>query len=499
MEFLDPKAERRHHMMLILGYGLIAIAIAFAALILLYWSYGYSLNRQGEVEQNGLVFVTASPVQAKVTLDNGGDTSQTDARFTLGAGTYNMRITADGYREWKHAFKVQGTDVQRFTYPKLFPTTLTSKALTSFETAPQIVTQSPDRRWMLAKDTVTPNTFVQYDMRAPDAPVKSEVAVPVAQMTMGDGSQTWRVVEWSTDNNHLLLEHSYTDNGGALHELIMFDRSAPEKSQNLTKTLSIPAGEQLTLFNKKYDQFYGYNSETKVLRAFSVDGKVLADQIDHVRAYKSYGDDTLLYVSDLAEGSKESSGTVNVVLRQGAKRLILRQLSSSAPGYLLDLTEFDNAWYIALAATDDKGVYVYRNPFRQTLTGTELPRTWRFMPVQNPTNISFSANSQFLLVENGQTCVVYNADTIEMHRFSLRQPLDTPQEKVRWMDGHRLVYVSGDKVVIVEFDNQNEQTLQAASASYTPFYSSDYTYAYAVAPGDGAEVQLQSTPLVVKK
>ncbi len=499
MEFLDPQAERRHRILLFVGYGLITIAIAIASLILLYWSYGYSLSNEGEVQQSGIVFVSSQPGGAVVSLNGKPETSNTNTRLTLAAGTYDMRLNLAGYREWGREVKVQGGDVQRFIYPKLFPARLASTSIRKLEAAPLLVTQSANQHWLLMKPNTTPNTFTLYDLRRPTEPTSAELTVPIETITPGDGVQSWTVVEWANDDQYVLLNHGFTSGDVAGHEYILFNRTAPERSQNLTRSLTLGIDEELTLFNKKYDQYYAYNKQTKILRAFNASGKVLTRQLEHVLAYKTHGDSWVLYVTDLAEDGKQKADTVNVVLRQGERRIVLRQLPAVSPGYVLNLAQYDNAWYVAVAATDGRGVYLYRNPFDQSGATVVSPRTWRFMRVQNPTNVSFSTNSQFVLAENGQTCVVYDAENIEVKRFTLERTLDALQPKVQWMDGHRLTYISGGKVIVVEYDNQNAVELQASLPQFVPYFSADYDYSFALAPGEGSAVQFTSTPLTVKK
>lgn len=499
MEFLNPQAERRHRILLLIGYGLVAVAIALVTQLFLYRLYnGYSVGINGDIQQSGLVFVSSTPSGAVISL-NGQATAKTNARLSLNAGLYDMSIKAAGYREWRHEVKVYGADVQRFTYAKLFPTKLVTSTVKTIETAPLMTSQSPSRRWILVKDASSSNTFQLYDLKRPETPVVTPLALPLdTVVTAGDGAQSWAVVEWASNDQYVLLDHTYTTAETANHEYVLLDRTAPDESKNLTNTLALTADDVLTLFDKKFDQYYSYNKQTKVLRAFNAANKQLVDQLEHVLAYKTYGNDTVLYVTDLPESGKQEAGTVNLVLKQGSRRLLLRRLSSTAPGYLLDIAQFNGTWYIAGAATDGKGAYLYRNPMSQQLSGTALPQVWRFMRLQNPVNLSISANAQFILVENGQDCVVYDADTLEIKRFTLARTLDAPQLKSLWMDGHRLNYVSGGKLIVVEFDNQNAVELQAALPQYGAYFSPDYDYTYALVAGDGTAVRLTSTLLTVK-
>lgn len=499
MEFLNPQNERRHRILLFLGYGLAAIAIALITQLFLYRLYsGYSVDINGNVQQSGTVFVSSEPSGATISL-NGIVKAETNARLSLNAGEYSMDIKAAGYRDWHHDVQVYGADVQRFTYPKLFPAKLITKTVTTFDTSPLFVSQSPNRRWLLFKND-SANTFTIYNLNKPDAPVATELTVPLdTVVTAGDGPQSWALVEWASNDQFILLNHTYTVGGTTSHEYILLDRAAPENSQNLTRTLSLASEEDLTFFDKKYDQYYGYNKQTKILRAFTASGKHLADQLEHVIAYKTYGSDTVLYVTDLTESGKQEAGTVNVVLRQGSHRLVLRRLPANAPGYLLDVSRFNDAWFIAVAATDGEGMYIYRNPLSQSLTGSTLPLVWRFLRVHHPIDISVSANSQFILAQNGQECVVYDADNIETKRYGLAKPLDAPQIAATWMDGHRLQYVSGGKLNVVEYDNQNAVELQPALPQFGAYYSADYKYSFALTAGEGSAQHLTSTLLTVKK
>lgn len=499
MEFLNPQAERRRRILLFVGYGLVAIVIALVAQLLLYRLYnGYTVDMQGNVQQSGVVFVSSSPSGASIYL-NGVVKAETNARLSLNSGDYSLRITANGYRDWQHEVTVNGADVQRFTYPKLFPTTLTTTTVRTLDNEPQFVSQSPNRRWLLIKDT-TPAGFLLYDLRRPAAPVATELGIVLGTTaTAGDGAHSWSVVEWASDDQYVLLNHTYTIGETTAHEYILLDRSAVENSKNLTHALVLTADEELTLFDKKYDQYYSYNRQSQVLRAFDSSGKQLADQLEHIRAYKTYGDATVLYVTDLPESGKQETGTVNLVLRQGSRRQVLRRLPESAPAYLLDISRFNGTWLIAAGVTNGTGVYIYKNPLSQSLTGTKLPQAWRFLRVQNPTSLSTSTNAQFVLVSNGQTCAVYDADAVETKNFSLVAPLDAPQMKPQWMDGHRLQYVSGGKVVVVEYDNHNAVDLQPAVPQFGAFYSADYKYAFALAAGDGTARHLTATALTVEE
>lgn len=501
MDFLDPGYEKRHRIMLYVGYGLITLAIAVASLVALYLSTGYSLKRDGTVDQNGIVFVSSNPGGgASITVSGKGTVGTTNDRVLLASGQYTMQLSKQGYQPWQHSLYVQGGDVQRFTYVRMFPSKLSTQTVHSFAATPQFVSQSPDRRWLIIKDANTPAGFLEYDLRDPIKPILTEFALPDAAFTPGDEAASWKVVEWSTDNQHVLLSHTYTTGDTQTNEYSMLDRETPTKSQNLTKALSLTQTDELSLLDKRYDRFYILRTDTKQLRAIESSGQAIGTTIEHVRAFKSYGSDTLLYVSDAAEATTGTdAGQVRVILSNGTKQITLRRFPTTMSHFLLDIADYSNNRYVVLGSGDDKGVYIYRNPLLATGSSSTLPTPWRFLNVDKPTNVSFSSSAEYVAVQNSSSVMVYDAYRIASRRYALPKPLDTPQTSARWMDSDHITYVSDGTIVVFDYDGENLASLAKAAPQFTPFFSSNYSSLFCLSPIDAeGKTNLTISSLVVQ-
>lgn len=502
MDFLNPEKERRSHSMLILGYALVALAIGIATLVLLYQSYGYSINKKGDLTQSGLVFVSSQPKGSTIYLNGSRYKSNTNTRLVLPAGSYNMQITAAEYRGWQRQIVVGGGDVQHYDYPFLFPKKLTTSQFANLSADPAIATQSPDKRWLLLGESDNPGKFIEYDFKAPNKPVQSELPLPIGSYTAGDGTQAWSLVEWAADNRHVLLLHSYTIGQQTLHEYILVDRDTPVDSINLSSSLKLSQTEVLSLFNKKVDQFYLYDSTAQTLKSISADNTSTLSQLDHVLAFKTYGDNAMLYVTDKSPTGKASANQVSVIWQTGSKVITLRTLPVGATSYALDMAQYSGDWYVAVGASTDTSVYLYKNPQYQPNPDSNiavLPEPWRRLLVAHPTFVGFSSNTQFLVAENAQQFAVYDAENVATYRYTTSQPIDQPQSHANWMDGDRLMYVSGGKLTVFDYDYRNVQTLQAASAVYLPAFASDYSYLYSLRSLEdpASKAVLDSTPLTV--
>jgi hypothetical protein len=161
----------------------------------------------------------------------------------------------------------------------------------------------------------------------------------------------------------------------------------------------------------------------------------------------------------------------------------------------VNLTQYDNAWFVAIGAKSENKVYLYRNPNVQlnSVRGQLVPIS--VLKTSAPSKLSFSSNSRFVMAENGSEFSVYDAEVSKTYHYDTKLPLDAPQPHANWMDGARLTYVSGGKLVVFDFDNTNTQTLIAADANYTPFFTPNYRTVYTVAPPANATQLLTSTAL----
>lgn len=490
MDFLDPKKKRAHTIRLFIGYCLIAIAILLATTLLLFAAMGYGINRTtGEVTQNGLVFVDAHPESAAIKI-NGQDKGQTDGRFVFEAGRYSLELNRDGYRTWRKDFTVEGGSIVRLVYPFLFPTQLVTGTTLATTSTPDLVTNSPDRHWIIVHNPDAMSTFQVIDT---STKVNTPVAVTVPNAVLGShsGAQSLEFTEWSTDNRHVLLKHTFV--GG--YDYIIFDREKPETSTNISQLLS-KNFSSVTLFDKQSDKIYGYDATGGVLQSVDLKSKVATTVASNVISFWPYKDTNVLYAT--AQGANE--GKVAVHIRDGQTDYVLRELVAG-PKYLLNLAEFDSHMYLAAASSTDGKLYIYKDPLtalKKNDPSLNIPLL--LLKLDNPDYVTFSANARFISLQAGSKFEVYDAETKQQYRFDTKLPLDAGQ-KASWMDGHRLMLTSEGKMRVFEFDGLNMQTLVNTQAGFIPSFDRDYTALFTYGPlaTDATKSGISRTELIVKK
>jgi len=486
MDYLDVKKQFRHHVILMVGYVCVAVAITIGTLVLVQQAYGFGLSKKGTLIQSGLTFFSSQPHPATITLNGKLNKDRTNARISLPEGIYQVEIARPGYRSWRRSIEVDGGKVHHFDYPLLIPTTLKSKRIDTFSSAPGVSSQSPDRRWLMVQRGTDNTIFDFYDLKNPTkAPVPS--ALPSGVASNVTTSQSWLVTEWAGDNDHVLLQHNFD---GKI-EFILLDRTDPEQSLNLTNTVQGDFNN-ITLIDKKYDRYYLYNTTNGTLETASLSDPTAKPFLTKVLNYQSYKDDTVLY----ATASGAPKGKVLVKLKVGDQTYPIRSVNANTT-YLLNLTGYSGDLYVAVGASSENKIFIYKDPVGQINSDQRTAVPSQVLHVVAPNYLSFSTSAQFIVAENGTQFGVYDIENEKGSSYTAAEPLDAPQQHASWMDGNRLTYISNGRLIFFDYDYKNLQVVVPAGSSYLPAYAPNYRFIYTLtAPDSAGQSALNQTALL---
>lgn len=487
MDFLDPEKKRAHTRRLFLGYFLIGIAVFLAAVILLFQSYGYDLDHKtGKVIQNGLVFVDSHPESSTIYV-NGKDSGKTDKRLTVPAGQYTIDLKATGYRTWTKSFMLDGGSIEQLTYPTLFPEKLTSADVQTYDT-PAVTTQSLDRKWLLIAQNGSFSAFDQYDMGSPDQ-LATVVTLPKDVVTTSTAAQKLTAVEWSTDNKHFILKHTYGD----ATEFIMVDRETPSNSINLNKQFSLTPSS-ISMKDKRFDQLFIYNAAALTVNLGDSKTKQLTPLLTNVVAYKSHEANTILYA---AKDDAQPGKTVIKLWDNGTTYVV--HTYAEDPNVMLDVARFDGALYLVVGLQKEGRVYIYKDALAKLKAQPAVPATpFTALKLDAPTKISFSANTRFLAAQSGAKFAVFDFETNRRYNYDAKITA-TAEQPASWMDGHRILAAHDGKVTVFDFDGTNQQDLMGIVPSGMPYLDRDYTRMFTLntSPADAKKSVLSRTSLKV--
>jgi hypothetical protein len=485
MDFLDPKKKRAHKIRLYIGYVLMAIALSIGTFILLFEAFGYDVDRKtGEVIHNGLVFVDSHPESAQVYVNDKLE-GQTDMRLTIPTGKYTLELRRDGYRNWTKTFDLKGSVVERFNHAFLFPNELKTEDSELYASMPAFATQSPDRKWLLVLHPGKIDTFDMYDLSSASL-AKEVLTIPDGLLSAAKPDSKLELIEWSNDNRHVVLKHTYK--GGS--EFVILDREKPAESVNVNKTFNVPIS-QVALRDKKWDKLHLLDT-SGVLRFGDVKPKTLSIISTRVLAFKTYGEDVMIYITDL----NAPEGKVVVNVQRDDNTYKIRELSKGKK-YLVDVTRYDNEWFMAAGTDTDKAVYVYNEVFKDiAVSDPRVPAPVSVLRLNQLEHLSISSNTRFIGVQGGSEFATYDAEYDRQHRFNTDIKLALGY-KATWMDGHRFAVVSDSKLKVFEYDGTNMQTLTAADPRFLPYFDRDYDNLFMVTPSASVKdrASLNKTPM----
>ncbi len=485
MDFLDPKKQKAHAIRLGIGYAFVGLALVLATVILLYQSYGFGIDRNGKVIQNGLVFVSSQPSSADIYLNGQKYKNGTNTRMTIPAGQYVVQLSQKGYRTWQRAITVEGGVVERFDYPFLFPTKIVAQTTKQYDAAPLLSSQSTDLRWLLVSATA-PDQFDLYDLNEAQ-PVAKTLVLPQEILTAGTTTTGWQTVQWAGDDRHALLRRIYQKGTDAGSEYILFDRQAPEQSQNLSELLGFTP-TTIEMRGHNYDQYFAFDQNSGELFTASLKKPTPQAYIDKVLAFTTDGN-TVLY----ATSQDAPAGKALVRLKDDDNLAYTVRQVSSGGAYLLDLARYSGKLYVAAGAQSDAKTYVYRDPFATLKAKASLVPV-QILKLADMSYVAFSPNARFVIGESGPQFTVYDAETDKGYTYDTKVVLDTPQPHANWMDDYHLDYVSGGRITVFDYDGANTQMLSAASSSYVPYFAPNYRSYYAL----GGQNILSQTQLLAK-
>ncbi len=485
MDFLDPRKRRAYNIRLIVGYFLVAIVIGLATIIIVYGANGYGINtKTGQIVQNGLLFADSNPGGAEIYLNSIDKETKTSARLILPAGNYTLTLKKDGYRDWNRKFTLNEQSVGRFVYPLLLPQNPKISTMKSYPIMPGLITQSPNQQWLLVQNNqssaVSP-LFDQYNTTTLDQanPEVKQVAIPATVLSNYSSESKLVETEWSTDNDNVLLQHSYP--GGM--EFIVFNRDRPDQSFNVNKLFNL-SPSQVSLFDKKTDRLYLFSQADGNLRIGSVNDGLIKPVLKGVLAYKSYSKNLITYVT--ADGAAD--GMVSARIWDNSRTFKLNEFKTGSV-YLIDAAQFEGDFYYAAGSNASDRINIYKNPLddsRNPAVGKALP----LLSLRNPgaQKIGFSNNARFIGVENLQKMAVFDIETGDTYNYSVDNELT---DNMVWMDGHRYIGNSGNKVLIMDYDGTNSHLITDSTYTKGALFSANYRHLLTVlTSADGAAVSM---------
>lgn len=474
MDYLDPLKKRRKKTKLMIMYVLIGIIIGIATVVFVYLINGYSIDRQtGEVIQNGLVYLDSKPESAEIFLNGQKQRGRTDARLVLPAGSYAIELRREGYRSWNRNMTLEGGSLRRLTYARLVPGILQSELAVNLPVVPNMMSQSADKRWLVMAFIDNPLLMRVVDMNKSQFDFIN-LPLPVDLIDTKEPG-TWEVTDWADDNKNFLAVYRTTSSS----EYVIIDREDGTKSKKLKTLFPTVQYSEVSLRSRKNDLLYLHDSTSKTLYQADMRDGSFSIVLQDVLAYKTFGDNTVLYVTD----KNAEAGTVTAHLKNGNDSYKLRSFKES-PNYLLDISKLGDSIVLGISSPVESRAVIYDDPIKSLKQNdfSTIPVPTTVLRVDNPSELEISSDSSVIIVRGSKALASHEFEADRSYSFRLESPIDEGT-KLKWIDGqHLLISIAGIQRML-DFDGSNRYELVTANGQIGSFFSGSVDFMYTSVPG----------------
>ncbi len=433
------------------GYGLLAIAIVVFTVLLVTIGKGYFFDfKTRQLAGGGLILLDSKPNGASVSLNGKSLNKSTPVRLPLRDGSYDLKLTKDGFRSWQKKLIVNTSEVTAAQYPLLLPNTIATEALAPLDSPTQFK-QSPDQKLLIvATGGVSPRIQLLPTGKSQLQPIYIFSPEQIATQTTVDS------LVWSSDNEHILIglktpqQISY----------IVISALNPSESFELTKQFGLPLAN-LQFNPRNWREIYWNSPEG--LRKLDLTNKTVSAVLAPAVTSFLVTEDTVLYTQTNAVGG----ASLLRLDRDNQSHQLFNKLPAAS--YQREYINFNSKQFVVIfnKTTQRVSLYPSISSADQSLQQFDLPTG----------DISEAPDDRYLVMRNGNNFATYDFELSRMYRFSL--PVQNPGELV-WLNAYHLLGNSGGSLIMFEFDGGNLETITDGLAGFAPYGSKGLDLVYSI-------------------
>jgi hypothetical protein len=451
-------------------YSFMTLTVTVIVALLLLIVLGYSFNQKdGKLEQGGLLQFQSIPTGATVTLDEMKLSALTNTKATADSGSHFASFDKDNYRTWQKAITVVPGQIGWLSYARLIPKTITPQTLHSFTTLTGALSTN-SRNYMILHEEADKPEFTLVNIQG-DTVRYDALVLPTTVFTApaAGKTQSFTLDGWSDNDDAILVRHTYDD---TKTEWILLDRSSPEKSININATYGI---NPLTV------QFAGGGSKLlfvqtdDIVRRINLNDQTLSRPLaTRVANFTIYDDKTIVFVTSADEKAQRSVGYAATDIDQPVT--IATYPADGLPLYA-GITNYFSQKYVAVMHGQTLTIHAGALPTADN-KGTLKKFTSQTLPV-GASHLQISRNNRFVVVTLADGYATYD---IELRKFdkTVWATQSTTPRVLNWLDDYMLWSDNGGQLRFYEFDGANQQNIMPVAEGFAASLSANNKYIYGI-------------------
>ncbi|HEY1085273.1 MAG TPA: PEGA domain-containing protein [Candidatus Saccharimonadales bacterium] len=483
---MSPKKTKRSELAWrSVRYGMMVVTIGVLSFVLLFVMLGYRFNSdRGTFQQGGLVQFISKPDGARVTVGSANLANRTRSKITLIPGDYLVKMERDGYELWQKNISVHAGKVLWLSSARLVPKDLKTEDVLSLKGLASSSTRTNGRYMALLEDGTKP-IIKRVSLSDGDLATR-DIILPEESYQAGK-KHVFRLGDWSSDDRHILLKHSYDKR----NEWLLVN------TDSVSETIAIPAIGKID----PVDVIYDPRSDSNLVVRYSdgtvrlIDGssgnatETILKNVDTIQSFSN----SILYTSSPEPGKVE----VGYLTLDKSIPRVLATYTTKKPVYAA-MSRYFGDFYLTTSVGADTTI----EGISQLTSSDDTRVSTRtvvasFKTPKDVFSISVENAGRFIVFSEAEATSVYDLELEKLTSASIDGAKKPLVEPLSWVDDQHFLSSQSGWLRQYEFDGANQanivQVVDGTSAGYSP----DGTYLYSIAKV-GQSFTLQRTRMILQ-
>jgi len=434
------------------------ISVIAIAGILTLFAMGYSLNKDGGLEQSGLIQIKSFPSGATVEINDETQFRRTELRKTLPEGNHDIIVTKSGYGTWNATVHIEAGLLTRIDWVRLFPLQRTVETVHTYPTL-RLVNASPDNHYLALLPEDSANLQL-IDIHA-DHIRYSYIDLmtfllkdgPVVDTTEGFVPTDLEIAQWNENHSKFLLKWTFS---GTVYWYLV-DIAKPDSSINLTAKFILNF-DDLQIADSAGTKIWALESSN--LRLIHADNTTISSVfVANVEKFSARGNTVGFIGKDAAD-----KRVVGLYEEGEGSSTIVQEISSDISTYGITLGDnWKNDW---IAYHLDNRLFVRAGNL--IIAENDLDFT--------PSLLTASPTSRFLIASSAEQITAIDTE------LEKRYDYEFPGTPINWLDDYILWTDQGDQLTIVDFNGANRRQLTAIASGFDLALTRNNRWLYLLVP-----------------
>ncbi|MBR5621254.1 PEGA domain-containing protein [Candidatus Saccharibacteria bacterium] len=409
------------------------IAVIVTVILLTFFAMGYRVDKDGELDQQGLFQIQSFPTGATVTIDDDVLLSHTNTSKLVSAGDHTITLTKDGYDSWTKTVTSKLGWLIKIAYPRLFLKNRTVENVQELTEELSFFAPAANHD-AVAYSTNNNPKWTLLDVRG-DTAVKKEL-----DLTDALSGLVVKNVTWNEDSNKVLVQASRGDK----IEWLVVSISNPENTINLNQEFDMDFAT-VEFMDDSGDKLIALQSDAN-MRTIDVANKTISGVLAKQVSTFTHNGDKIFYLTTDNEVKISQSDEDDIIVASFGEGQKIKILASS---YL------DTKY---LAVLEDNKFRVYTGDYPSS--GHSLKDMTVALEEElefTPDELKSAGYNELFVARSGLDMAVFDAEIDKLSTFKL------PGEQMFFMDPYLVGTISDNNLVVSDFDGTNIRTLSRAT------------------------------------